>query len=139
METIKYCESDVITLYKVIKKFQKRIFHYFDLDILKYPTLPSLAFAIFRAKYLKKYEIGNLIGETYNFISKGYTGGAVDLYFNRNEPNEEVYRYDVNSLYPSVMNDNNMPIGHPIQFDGNILDPNIFNNLNSQIWKSQLH
>lgn len=138
-ETIKYCESDVITLHKIIRVFQKRIFHYFSLDILKYPTLPSVAFAIFRSNYLKKDQIVSLTGEIYNFISKGYTPfplregcrrrGAVDLYINQNDvaSGEKVYRYDVNSLYPFVMASQKLPIGQPVQFEGDILNSELLN------------
>ena len=51
-ETIKYCEQDVVTLYQVINKFNEQIFILFRIDILKYPTLPSLAFAIYRSKFI---------------------------------------------------------------------------------------
>lgn len=53
-ETIKYCEQDVISLYQIIDKFSIRIFKLFRIDILKYPTLSSLAFAIYRSKFLSE-------------------------------------------------------------------------------------
>ena len=43
-EAIKYCELDCISLYEVITKFNKLIFNKFQIDMTKYPTLPSLAF-----------------------------------------------------------------------------------------------
>jgi hypothetical protein len=128
-ETIRYCESDVVILHKVISKFQKRIFNLFNVDILKHPTLPSLAFAIFRSNYLNNLKIPNLQGNVYDFISNGYTGGAVDLYIFRNKPDEKVYRYDVNSLYPYIMATKEMPIGDPIEFNGNIFESDIVNEL----------
>ena len=51
VETKYYCELDCIILYKVIEIFSKYIFNLFKLDIFKYPTLPSLAFAIFRSNF----------------------------------------------------------------------------------------
>jgi len=36
----------------------------FRMDILKYPTLPSLAFAIFRANYLGETKIPIIDGST---------------------------------------------------------------------------
>jgi hypothetical protein len=128
-ETIKYCESDVILLHKIISQFQKKIFNYYHVDILKYPTLPSLAFAIFRSSYLDGLSIPKLDGHVYDFISNGYTGGAVDLYFYKNEPNEIVKSYDVNSLYPTSMFEKEMPVGNPIEFTGNILDSEIIKQL----------
>jgi hypothetical protein len=61
-------------------------------------------------------------------IRKSYTGGAVDVYIPTNKDNENLYYYDVNSLYPSVMLKNPMPVGKPIAFDGDIrkVDPQSF-------------
>jgi hypothetical protein len=108
---------DVIALYQVIEKFSLFIFNNFRLNIIKYPTLPSLALAIYRSKFLNDYKIP-LIGEKiYNDIKKGYTGGAVDVY----KPyGKNIYRYDVNSLYPSVMRNYPMPVGNPVYFEGDI-------------------
>lgn len=126
-ETIKYCESDVILLYRVIRKFATRIFNLYHVDVLKYPTLPSLAFAIYRSNFLNEiWNISNLDGEIYKFISRSYSGGHVDLYYHQNNDNEKVYRYDVNSLYPYSMMNCSMPTGYPIQFEGNILDNEIY-------------
>lgn len=119
-ETIKYCNQDVITLYEIIEIFQRKIFSLFRLDILKYPTLSSLAFAIYRSNFLKNFKIPLIEGDLFNQLKKGYTGGSVDVYKPQPEPNEKVYRYDVNSLYPSVMKQNEMPIGNPIYFEGDI-------------------
>lgn len=117
-ETIKYCENDVISLYLIIKEFQKRIFRLFEADINKYPTLSSLAFAIYRMKYLKNYKIPNITGELYRNIKKSYTGGSVDVY----KPiGKNLRRYDVNSLYPAVMSEFPSPVGKITKFKGNIL------------------
>ena len=50
------------------------------MDILKYPTLSSLAFAIFRSKFLKDSKIPIIEGELFNKLKEAYTGGAVDVY-----------------------------------------------------------
>lgn len=124
-ELIKYCEQDVKTLYQVIDVFSKDIFKLFRIDVIKYPTLSSLAFAIYRSKFLTNLNIPLINGEIYKDIKQGYTGGAVDVY---NPSGENVYRYDVNSLYPFVMKEYPMPIGKPIYFEGDILetDPKAF-------------
>lgn len=49
-ETIKYCELDCFVLSQIIDKFSKNIFNLFRIDIFKYPTLSSLAFAIYSAE-----------------------------------------------------------------------------------------
>jgi hypothetical protein len=119
-ETIKYCEQDCKTLYQIIYNFQKKIFQLFRLDVLKYPTLSSLAFAIFRSKFLKDAKIPIIEGDLFNDIKEGYTGGAVDVYKPFPKKGEKVFCYDVNSLYPSVMKSFDMPVGSPINFEGDI-------------------
>lgn len=125
-ETIKYCIQDCITLYQIIDKFNHKIFELFRIDIHKYPTLSSLAFAIYRSNYLKKdYKIPLIEGKIYDFIKQSYTGGSVDVY---KPVGKNIHRYDVNSLYPFVMHNNFMPTGNPIYFEGDILkiDSNSF-------------
>jgi len=51
-ETIYYCEQDCRTLYYSILEFGKLIYLQFNVDISKTPTVSSLAFRIFRVKYL---------------------------------------------------------------------------------------
>ena len=80
METIKYCELDCLVLYKVIEKFSKNIFELFRIDLFKYPTLSSLAFKIYRSKFLKDFKIPLIHGEMFNFIKESYTGGSTDMY-----------------------------------------------------------
>nr|QWO71399.1 DNA polymerase [Lyophyllum semitale] len=116
-ETIKYCNQDVISLYQIISKFSKEIFELFRLDILKYPTLSSLSFAIFRSKFLKDSKIPLITGKIFNDIKKAYTGGIVDVF----KPyGENIYHYDINSLYPYIMKNFPMPIGTVKYFDGDI-------------------
>jgi hypothetical protein len=124
-ETIKYCLNDCVALYEIIEKFSKEIFELFRINVIKYPTLSSLAFAIFRTKFMKTENIPLLTGPIYDFIKLGYIGGAVDVY----KPyGKNVYRYDVNSLYPTTMLRNPMPVGNPTYFDGDIskVDPRAF-------------
>jgi len=51
------------------------------MDILKYPTLSSLAFAIYRSNFLTdNIKIPLIQGEMFNLFKRGYTGGAVNVY-----------------------------------------------------------
>ena len=124
-ETINYCLQDCISLYQVIDKFNTLIFNKFNLNVNNFPTLPSLAFGIYRAHYLKDYKIPLIIGQIFNDIKLSYTGGSTDMF----KPfGENIFRYDVNSLYPYVMKTFLMPVGNIKFFEGNILDiePNAF-------------
>jgi hypothetical protein len=104
------------------------IFNLFNISINKYPTLSSLAFGIFRTHFLNNEEIPQLTGQIEEDIRKSYTGGAVDMYLPRCKPSAKVFGYDVNSLYPYVMKEFDMPVGKPKQFFGDIrkIDPNAF-------------
>ena len=120
-ETLAYCEQDVKTLYQIIDKFNKQIFDLLRIDLLKYPTLSSLALGIFRTKFLPKEgdsQIPIISGQIFDDIKKSYTGGSVDVIkpFGKN-----IRRYDVNSLYPFVMKEYPMPVGLPTYFEGNII------------------
>lgn len=68
---------------------------------------------IFRKNYLNedtfKISIPNRNEDT--FIRRGYYGGHVDVY----KPyGENLFYYDVNSLYPFIMKSYPMPCGPPV-------------------------
>ena len=90
----------VISLIKIIHKFNKRIFVLFRVDTIKYPTLSSLALGIYRSSFLDQYKIPNITGDLSKNIKKGYTGGSVDVY---KPTGKNISRYIVNSLYPFVV------------------------------------
>jgi DNA polymerase type B, organellar and viral len=118
-EAIKYCKIDCISLYQILFKFNNMIFKLFSKNIHHFPTLSSLAFDIFRSNFMKENTIPQLSGKIDNDIRSGYTGGAVDMYI---PEGENINCYDVNSLYPSQMHSQLMPIGNPTYFKGNILN-----------------
>jgi len=143
-EAIAYCNIDCIALYQILVKFNSLIFDHFKINITKYPTLSSLAFALFRIHYLVKDEdisrqrrdifdkdgkiikpiyskIHMLSGKIADNIRQSYTGGSVDMYIPKLIKNKKMFVYDVNSLYPSIMKDKEYPIGTPTYFEGNIL------------------
>jgi DNA polymerase type B, organellar and viral len=127
-EAIKYCELDCVALHQVISKFSVLIFNNFKVDPIKSLTLPALAMKIWKSFYMPKDSVYRLHDLPEYNIRKSYTGGAVDVYIPINKDNETLYYYDVNSLYPSVMLNNPMPVGNPIAFDGDIrkVDPQSF-------------
>lgn len=136
-EAITYCIRDCISLHEIITKFSTMIWDLFHVNITKYPTISSLAFAIFRTHFLKKDTIPMISGQVFKDIKESYTGGAVDMYIPSNvnvdnidkliatpdskETNQDLlYCYDVNSLYPKVMHSKELPTGNLYYFEGDI-------------------
>lgn len=125
-EAIKYCIIDCVSLFQVLNKFSILIWDKFKLNIQDYPTLPSLAFAIFRSKYLKFLSIYQISGQIDKDIREGYTGGSTDMFIpqfnvlNNSAQAKKLYAYDINSLYPFVMKEYPYPVGNPTYFEGDI-------------------
>jgi hypothetical protein len=87
----------------------------FNKNIHNYPTLPSLAFAIFRSNFMSEENIPKLTGNINNDVRQGYTGGSTDMFI---PYGKNIKCYDVNSLYPSQMINKDMPIGKIVKFIG---------------------
>jgi hypothetical protein len=116
-----YCLQDCISLAHIIHRFALLIFRDFKVNIHKYPTISSLAMGIYLTKYLKSPSLIPLIsGKIYRDIKKSYHGGHTDVY--QLYSNEEVHSYDYTSMYPSVMLENEMPVGDFSKFEGNPLN-----------------
>jgi len=118
-ELLNYNIIDCIALYEILIKFNDLIYAKFSLNAFNYPTLPSLAFAIYRSSFMNDYKIPKIGGKMLHDIRKSYTGGATEMYI---PYGENLYHYDINSLYPTSMFRFDMPIGNIKQFTGNILD-----------------
>ena len=101
-EFISYGMQDSIALYNALVKAQELYHSKYQVDITTIVSLPALALKIFRMKFLDKL-IPILNGVTDRFIRNSYYGGAVDFYKATNIHAENLYYYDVNSLYPYAM------------------------------------
>ena len=119
LEAIKYCKMDCKVLHEILTIFNELIFKEFQVNIHKSPTLPSLALNIYRVHFLSKDTIYQILGNIEQAIRESYTGGAVDVYIPHNKTSgffgkleANLFCYDVNSLYPSVMANNPMPVGY---------------------------
>jgi hypothetical protein len=87
------------------------------IDCTKYPTIPSLAFAIFRKNYLVDDMIPNIKSKLHSIIKRSYFGGICELY---KPSGVNIKSYDVNSLYPFAMKFFKMPSGIPKYVKGTI-------------------
>lgn len=119
-----YLKQDILLLGGVMQKAQEIYWKLYKVDIESKITLSSLALSIFRMKY---YDASNWPIHIPNknedsFLRRAYYGGHTDAY----KPyGEDLYYYDVNSLYPFVMKEFPMPGGVPVwhgNLDGKDLD-----------------
>lgn len=98
----------------------------YSLNIHRFPSLPSLAFGIYRSKYLKDFKVPLIGGSIFHDLRRSYTGGAVDVYKCHGK---NLFTYDVNSLYPYVMMAYPVPVGIIKFFEGDITLTKTWNEL----------
>lgn len=100
-KVLKYLYNDVLMLYEIIQKFQENILSDYSIPLNKIYSTSNLAFTVFRTKFLSNdRNIHSCTLHEYNLIKPTYFGGAVEVYINSGE---DLYYYDVNSLYPYAM------------------------------------
>lgn len=101
-ELLEYMKQDILLLGGVMQKAQDIYWTEYHVDIVTKRTLSSLALTIFRTKYYdpKNWPIYIPNRNQDSFIRRGYYGGHVDAYI---PYGENLYYYDVNSLYPFIM------------------------------------
>jgi hypothetical protein len=103
----KYLYNDVYILYTAIIIFYNK-FLLEKVNITEKFTLSSIAFQIYRMKYMNNVKIRTTRFNNYVFLKKTYLGG---LNFIRIPYIENGYYYDINSLYPYIMKTCQMPVG----------------------------
>lgn len=108
-ELLNYNKRDCKVLYEILLKFAMGIHDSYKINITTYPTLSSIAFAIYRSNYIKaNFNIPITSKKDFDRMCKSYRGGHVDVYI---PYGEKLYCYDVNSLYPYVMHKHYYPTG----------------------------
>lgn len=82
--------------------------------------MPSLALAVYTSSFYDEsaHKIKMIKGTVEQDLRDSYFGGNVGVYINKITNG---YLYDMNSQYPYAML-NDMPVGNPVFFEGNILD-----------------
>ena len=94
-----YSIGDSIALLEALKSAQLEYLVKYSVDICSIWSTSTLSLKIFRQKFLKK-DIPILTKSCDSFVRRGYYGGATDYYHLQGE---NLYYYDVNSLYPYAM------------------------------------
>ena len=94
-----YSVQDSISLLEALKIAQDLYSNLYHVDITSIWSASTLAMKIFRLNYLKK-SIPTLNKYLDYFIRDSYYGGITDVY---KLYGENIYYYDVNSLYPHAM------------------------------------
>jgi len=132
IETVKdYLKNDVVGLYQVMDKFR-------NWDLIKKvgikPTIASQSLACFQ--YFLNNRISDMPPCDEKYMRLAYYGGRVEIF---NMKAKNIYCYDVNSLYPSVMKHNVFPISKPLMsgrryvegklgvYNVEVIVPNIYN------------
>ena len=118
-ELLQYMKQDIRLLGGVMLKAQDLLWTLYQVDIVDCMTLSSLAMKIYRLNYYdpNSFPIHIPSRNEDTFIRRGYYGGHADTY----KPyGEDLYYYDVNSLYPYIMKTFAMPGGVPV-WDGNLV------------------
>ena len=123
IEFKQYALQDSIALLKTLLKAQEIYSRDFNIDITSIVSTSSLSLKIFRSKFLN-VDIPILKGSVDKFIRKSYFGGGTDYYKGYGE---NLYYYDVNSLYPFNMM---KPMPHKIMKFHKSIDINLKDNTN---------
>lgn len=98
-ESLDYLANDIKGLYQILRKANKSFFIKYDLDITSGLTISSLAMNLFHSKYYQNNIPLITNANMFNDLKKAYYGGITEVY----KPyGENLYYYDVNSLYPFV-------------------------------------
>lgn len=119
-----YSDYDVISLHNIISQVIE--FSGLDLDFYKIATTPQLSMQIFKKNFKSDYD--RLTKENHHnerqeyFFRDAYIGAHTEVYRPELKPiNEDCpcgYHYDVNSLYPYVMENFQYPIGFFTDVEG---------------------
>lgn len=124
-QLMEYLKQDIRLLGGIMVKAQDIYWTNYQVDILDCLTLSSLAMRIYRTCYYdsENWPIHLPSRNEDSFIRRGYYGGHADVYI---PYGENLWYYDVNSLYPYIMRTKSMPGGVPV-WHGNLEGADISN------------
>lgn len=116
-----YLIFDVLTLKECLEVYEHNIREKFGINPLTCISISELSMVIYRkCFYDNKKMIGNGQNIKYNeWIRSSYKGGRVECYVPKAD---NVYSYDINSAYPYVMKNFDLPVGIPKIHKGGVED-----------------
>lgn len=112
-DLLDYLRQDIRLLGGVMLKTQHINWNKYQIDVEDVMTVSALSLKIFRKMYFDEeaFEINITNRNQDTFIRRAYYGGHVDVY----KPyGNNLFYYDVNSLYPFIMKTYPMPSGPPV-------------------------
>lgn len=103
-DLIKYLKNDCIGLYECLKIYFNK--EYIE-DIPHQLTRSGVSYKVFTTFFYNQKQLPKFRDSVNDFCRRSYFGGRTEifkpLYQNENKP---LYHYDINSLYPAVMREN---------------------------------
>lgn len=101
--TLSYLKDDLDSLYEVLSKANKQIHKDYNISIMEGNTISSLAMKLYLNQFYNDNTPSINKHSMYTDIKQGYYGGITEVYI---PYGENLFYYDVNSLYPfAALND----------------------------------
>ena len=98
---INYLKHDLLSLHEILLKVSKYLLTSYKISLLDCFSTSSMAMKIYRTMFMGPEEIPILPRFYDKILRKTYMGGIVNVIIPKGD---NLFYYDVNSLYPSVMN-----------------------------------
>lgn len=96
--TLNYLKGDVISLLQVIYEFNKYIYNTLDVEVTSCLTITGLGLKSWQTNHIKDFKLPLINKKNiYQHIKSAYFGGLSEVY---RPYGEDLYYYDINSLYP---------------------------------------
>lgn len=114
-ETRMYLKDDVMCLFQVVEKFRQGWLEMPECPrLFEYCTIGQMCHSYFLKHYLEKdmYPCLDVCEDAY--IRRALYGGRTEVFRRVAPPGLKIHYVDVNSLYPYVMEDRDLPCGDPV-------------------------
>jgi len=109
-----YLKADCTGLHEALTKFETTAIKETGVSLKRITTTAQLAMRTYRKKFFEKTNLKEMTNyqAIEKFIRQAYYGGRTEIFKIKGE---NLNYYDVNSEYPDVMKEKDMPVGTPIK------------------------